>query len=182
MANMLSAAAGSLPVQPLRTSGRQWIAKRCLDIVVASLALIVLSPVMLAAAVLVRLSSSGPILFRQTRVGEGERRFTILKFRTMYADADDRLHRDFNRRELLGDPGMLIEDGIYKPQHDPRLTPVGAVLRRYSIDELPQLLNVLRGTCRSSAPGPPCPGRSSCSRPSSAAAMVAGRASRACGR
>lgn len=131
--------------------------KRGLDLVIAGAALVLLSPLLLAAAILVRLSSPGPILFRQTRVGEGERPFTILKFRTMYADADDRLHREFNRRELLGDAATVAENGIFKPQADPRLTPVGAVLRRYSIDELPQLLNVLRGEMSLVGPRPSLP-------------------------
>jgi lipopolysaccharide/colanic/teichoic acid biosynthesis glycosyltransferase len=139
------------------TASRTQLAKRCFDLVAASAALVVLSPVMVTAALLVRLTSPGSALFRQTRIGEGERPFTILKFRTMYADADDRLHREFNRRELLGDGGMLTGDGIFKPEHDPRLTPVGAVLRRYSIDELPQLINVLLGDMALVGPRPSLP-------------------------
>src|SRR5207302_1703288 len=95
-------------------------------------------PAWAAAAVAVKATSEGPILFRQTRIGRSGRAFRILKFRTMVADADARLAELAHRNEFRG--GVL-----FKMRDDPRVTRVGRLLRRVSLDELPQLLNVLRG-------------------------------------
>lgn len=140
-------------------SGR-WVApsfsKRLLDLLLAVPALIVTLPVMLAAMALIRLSDPGPVLFRQVRVGQGGRPFTMLKLRTMYLDNDDCAFREFNTRELLEEaqPGS---DGIFKLDSDPRILPGGGFLRRYSIDELPQLINVLRAEMSLVGPRPSLP-------------------------
>jgi lipopolysaccharide/colanic/teichoic acid biosynthesis glycosyltransferase len=111
------------------------MAKRLFDIVLSAVGLIVLAPLMLLVAVLVRLSSPGPVLFRQERFGMGLRPFTIYKFRTMVADAPAR--------------GAAITCG-----DDPRITPLGRLLRSTKIDELPQLFNVLRGDMSFVGPRP----------------------------
>jgi exopolysaccharide biosynthesis polyprenyl glycosylphosphotransferase len=130
-------------------SGFNHAFKRLFDVVVAAIALLVLSPVMAAIAVGVRLSSDGPVLFRQERVGVHGSRFAMLKFRSMVTDAEARL------RELEG-----RSDGngvMFKMKDDPRVTPFGRALRRYSLDELPQLWNVLVGEMSLVGPRPPLP-------------------------
>jgi lipopolysaccharide/colanic/teichoic acid biosynthesis glycosyltransferase len=129
--------------------------KRVLDLAIAVPSLLLLAPLMLMVAVVVRLTSPGPVLLRQTRIGRHERPFTMLKFRTMHIDADDLAHREFNRLELLGE--LDVGDGVYKLKDDERITPVGRFLRRFSIDELPQLLNVLRGEMSIVGPRPSLP-------------------------
>nr|WP_245627803.1 sugar transferase [Actinomadura oligospora] len=123
--------------------------KTLLDRVGAGLALLVLSPLMLTIAVAVRATDRGPVLFRQVRVGRGGREFTVLKFRTMVVDAEHR------KAELMDDNE---HDGVlFKIRSDPRVTRVGRLLRRYSMDELPQLFNVLRGEMSLVGPRPPLP-------------------------
>jgi lipopolysaccharide/colanic/teichoic acid biosynthesis glycosyltransferase len=131
--------------------------KRALDLALGTLALIVFAPVLVMAAVLVRVTSQGPALFRQTRIGQHGRPFTMFKLRTMRSDCDDQAHRDFNLGELVdrADPGT--SDGVYKLEDDPRITKVGRLLRRFSIDELPQLFNVLRGDMSLVGPRPSLP-------------------------
>ena len=110
-------------------------------------ALIVLSPFLLGVAALVRMTSPGPALFRQRRYGISRRTFTMYKFRTMYQDAEKRL-------ASLEAQNKMGRGGLFKMEHDPRITPIGHTLRRFSIDELPQLLNVLRGDMRFVGPRP----------------------------
>lgn len=129
-------------------------AKRALDVGLSLLALGLLSPLMLIAGLMVRLSSPGPVLMRQVRIGQHEQPFTMLKFRTMRSDADDRLTREINSRELRGERAPDCADGVFKQKDDPRVTPVGRWLRRFSIDELPQLFNVLRGDMSLVGPRP----------------------------
>jgi lipopolysaccharide/colanic/teichoic acid biosynthesis glycosyltransferase len=131
--------------------------KRVFDLALAVPAVIVSTPILIIAAALVRLTSPGPALFRQIRIGLHERPFTMFKLRTMHADSDDRAHREFNVRELLGIAGPGTSDGIYKIEDDPRITRVGRFLRRFSIDELPQLFNVLRGDMSLVGPRPSLP-------------------------
>jgi exopolysaccharide biosynthesis polyprenyl glycosylphosphotransferase len=121
--------------------------KRILDIIGASLGILVLSPVFLILAILVKVSSKGPILYRSERIGYLGKPFTFLKFRSMYADADKRLHELMAQNEKDGP--------IFKIKNDPRITPIGRTLRRYSLDELPQLFNVLRGEMSLVGPRPP---------------------------
>jgi len=112
---------------------------------------------MIGVAVLVRLTSRGPVLIRQIRVGQNERPFTLFKFRTMYLDADDAPLRQMNIRELSGDPNAGTSDGVFKLEADRRITKVGRLLRRFSIDELPQLFNVVRGEMSVVGPRPSLP-------------------------
>jgi lipopolysaccharide/colanic/teichoic acid biosynthesis glycosyltransferase len=140
------------------TSSRYAVVKRMLDVVLAVVLLTIFAALLLGAGGLVRLTSPGPILFRQTRIGFGGRAFQMLKLRTMYIDADDRVHREMNVRELLGDrapPGT--SGGIFKLESDPRITRIGRWLRRYGIDELPQLFNVLSGKMSLVGPRPSLP-------------------------
>ena len=123
------------------------LAKSLLDRTLGLALLVALSPVLLGAALLVRLTSSGPAFYRQTRVGVDGDEFTLLKLRSMYVDADER------RKALLArSEGNEV---LFKMKNDPRITPVGRVLRRFSIDELPQLLNVVRGDMSLVGPRPP---------------------------
>jgi lipopolysaccharide/colanic/teichoic acid biosynthesis glycosyltransferase len=133
------------------------VAQRCLDVLVAGTAIVVLSPILLVIAVLVRATSPGPALFRQTRLGQYGRRFRILKFRTMTLGCSDELHRRYVTK-LLADGELSAEgDGIYKLGGDPRVTRLGGVLRRTSLDELPQLFNILVGEMSLVGPRPMLP-------------------------
>ena len=123
------------------------IGKRTLDVVGAAIGLLVLSPVLLVVSIAVLAPGRGGVLFRQTRVGLRGKPFTILKFRTMTAGADDELMR------LLRDQGRGDEP-LFKVDHDPRITRLGRFLRRYSLDELPQLVNVLIGQMSLVGPRP----------------------------
>ena len=111
--------------------------------------LVLLSPVLLVLTFLVKFSSPGPIIYRQTRVGKNGVEFPFYKFRSMYRDADKRL------AELMGSNEK--EGPIFKIKDDPRITPVGKFLRKYSLDELPQLFNVLKGDMSLVGPRPPLP-------------------------
>ncbi len=130
-------------------------AKRALDVVVAATGIAVLGPLMLAILLLIRLTSPGPALFRQTRIGIGRQPFVMYKFRTMRPDADPTVHLEFVRRLLAGEQEAV--DGLYKLDGDDRITKVGAFLRRTSLDELPQLVNVLRGHMSVVGPRPVLP-------------------------
>jgi lipopolysaccharide/colanic/teichoic acid biosynthesis glycosyltransferase len=131
--------------------------KRVFDFVAAMFLLVIAAPVMLAAAALVRVTSSGPTLFCQTRIGQNGRSFTMFKLRTMYVDSDDGRQREFNTREILGESECVGREGIFRLDDDPRITPVGRFLRRISLDELPQLFNVLRGEMSLVGPRPSLP-------------------------
>jgi lipopolysaccharide/colanic/teichoic acid biosynthesis glycosyltransferase len=131
----------------LPTVGRKSLVKRGIDLVGALTGLLVLWPVMLALAVLIRLDSSGPVLFRQVRRGHRGRPFRMLKFRTMVADAEARLGDLEACNESAG--GVL-----FKLRDDPRVTRLGRFLRRSSLDELPQLINVLKGEMSLVGPRP----------------------------
>jgi lipopolysaccharide/colanic/teichoic acid biosynthesis glycosyltransferase len=130
------------------------LARRALDVSVAGTALLLLVPVIVVSAIAVRLSSPGPVLFRQRRLGRQMQPFTVLKFRTMRADADSALHRDYVRSLIGTQPPENAPDNLYKLVIDPRVTPVGRFLRSWSIDELPQLWNVLRGEMSLVGPRP----------------------------
>ncbi len=133
-------------------------ARRLGDLVLAATALILAAPLMVAIAALVRATSPGPILFRQTRLGHLERPFQMLKFRTMYADSDHGVHREYVTRMLSGqDPRQHGATALFKLEHDARIIPIGRFLRRTSLDELPQLFNVLRGDMALVGPRPVMP-------------------------
>ena len=126
--------------------------RRLIDVIVATIALVVLALPMLLIAACIRVSSPGPALFRQERVGYGRKPFTLYKFRTMRVDGDDRALRDLVMRELRGEDTVV--DGSSKLHADPRITPVGHWLRKTSLDELPQLINVVRGSMSLVGPRP----------------------------
>lgn len=193
----VSAAAGTrtlrrsgdlIRAEPVPASYR--IAKRTLDVAVSLTVLLVLSPLLITAAILIRATSRGPAIYRQRRVGEGGRIFTMYKFRSMYQNSDPTLHRHAYARFLRGGSGngkvdretlaelapqaasrLEMPDSLsHRPfkrlwlrfvfaltTEDPRVTPVGAILRRTSIDELPQLFNVLIGDMSLVGPRPPIP-------------------------
>jgi lipopolysaccharide/colanic/teichoic acid biosynthesis glycosyltransferase len=128
---------------------------RALDITVALVAIVVFGPLLLLLVVLVKWTSRGPALFKQSRVGQRKHSFTLLKLRTMYIDTDDTIHRAYVTELLTADqPKAGGERGLFKLEGDPRVTPVGRWLRRSSMDELPQLFNVLRGDMSLVGPRP----------------------------
>jgi len=131
--------------EPEFTGGKR-LAKAVTDRVLAAVALLALAPVLLPVAALVRLTSPGPALFRQVRIGREGREFRVVKFRTMYVDAEARLAELSGRNET---DGLL-----FKIADDPRVTPLGRWLRRTSVDALPQLLNILRGDMSLVGPRP----------------------------
>jgi len=137
------------------------VMKRSMDILGSLLLLLLFSPVFAAIAVAVKLTSRGPVLFRQQRVGEHGTSFTFLKFRSMYINNDASLHKDYVRKLIAGQadkhPTNGNGEGIFKLTNDPRITPVGNFLRRTSLDELPQFVNVLRGDMSLVGPRPPVP-------------------------
>jgi exopolysaccharide biosynthesis polyprenyl glycosylphosphotransferase len=138
-----------LAVEQPRFTGWPRLMKGLLDRAGAALAILLLAPVLLALAVAVRMSGPGPVFFRQQRIGQGGRPFRMIKFRSMVPDAERHL-------ELLREAN--VSDGLlFKIREDPRVTPVGRWLRRYSLDELPQLFNVLGGSMSLVGPRPPLP-------------------------
>jgi exopolysaccharide biosynthesis polyprenyl glycosylphosphotransferase len=144
---------GSVPlVQLTRPALRahQLLIKRAFDVCGSLVLMVLASPLLLAAAILVKITSRGPMLFRQLRVGHGGQLFPILKFRSMVSDAEHLVNR-FREPSLYGD------DRLFKLEKDPRVTPLGLFMRRTSIDELPQLWNVLKGDMSLVGPRPPLP-------------------------
>jgi exopolysaccharide biosynthesis polyprenyl glycosylphosphotransferase len=139
----------ALHLKPARLTGMQAAAKRTFDLVFASIALVVALPLWGVFAVLVKATSRGPVLYRQKRVGRGGRPFTLLKFRTMVVGAEAMRDGLTERNEAAGP--------LFKIRSDPRVTRVGRLLRRFSLDELPQLVNVLRGDMSLVGPRPPLP-------------------------
>ncbi len=131
--------------------------KRAVDIFLAGVALVALAPLLALCALAIRLDSAGPILFRQERVGEGGSVFTILKFRSMRANADPGVHHQYVTSYIRGDGEPGEDDGPYKLVGDSRVTRVGSWLRKTSLDELPQLWNVVRGEMSLVGPRPPIP-------------------------
>lgn len=131
--------------------------KRAFDIAGSLALLLILSPVFLALAALVKLTSEGPVLFRQGRVGLMATPFTMLKFRSMYTKSDSAIHQKFVTDFIKSgsQQGQSSGEQIFKIVNDPRVTPLGAILRKTSLDELPQLWNVLRGDMSLVGPRPP---------------------------
>jgi lipopolysaccharide/colanic/teichoic acid biosynthesis glycosyltransferase len=135
--------------------------KRVMDIVGGTIILVLCSPVLTVIALAVKVSSKGPVFFRQKRVGQYGKPFIFLKFRSMYVDNDPGVHREYVTQLIAGqarpNPTNCNDDGIYKLTNDSRVTRVGALLRRTSLDELPQVLNVLRGEMSLVGPRPALP-------------------------
>lgn len=132
--------------------------KRAMDVVGSFAAIAVLSPLFLLIAICIRLTSEGPVLFRQERLGQFGSKFMCLKFRTMHANNDPKIHQEFMKRVISGAADGKVEGAngpIYKMTHDPRITRIGGILRRTSLDELPQFFSVLRGDMSLVGPRPP---------------------------
>jgi exopolysaccharide biosynthesis polyprenyl glycosylphosphotransferase len=154
---------GALPMirlfrEPLSNAAR--IIKRASDIIIAALALALLAPVWLVVALLIKLDSRGPVFYKQERVGMDGRLFLFYKFRTMRTGADDAAHREYLKQYIAGQSETNLGDEekpVYKLRGDTRITRLGRILRRLSLDELPQLLNVLRGDMSVVGPRPPIP-------------------------
>jgi len=125
-------------------------AKRAIDVIGASLGLLLISPLLAAIAILIKLEDpSGPVLFHQIRIGKGEKPFRMYKFRSMVPNAEKKLEELLGKNEIQG--------AMFKMKEDPRITRVGRWIRRTSIDELPQLFNVLKGEMSLVGPRPPLP-------------------------
>jgi len=137
------------------------LTKRVLDIVGSILGIVITSPLMLIIAVLIKLTSPGPVLFRQERVGFLGRRFTFVKFRSMVTNADQTIHESYITNLINGQNGKInhgtTAQPLYKMNYDPRVTPLGRILRKTSLDEIPQLFNILKGEMSLVGPRPPIP-------------------------
>jgi lipopolysaccharide/colanic/teichoic acid biosynthesis glycosyltransferase len=135
--------------------------KRLTDIVGSAIGLLIAAPLFLAIALMIKLTSKGPVFFRQQRIGHLGKPFVFLKFRSMYLNNDPKIHLDYIRQLISGTAERQSSNGnghgVYKLTADPRVTRVGAFLRRTSLDELPQLINVLRGEMSLVGPRPPIP-------------------------
>jgi len=145
-AEFVPGAAPLFELRPPALAGTDWAVKRGFDILVATLVILIGLPVWLTIAALIKLTSSGPVFYRDRRIGLGEREFGMMKFRTMYADAADRQEGLEAENEASGP--------LFKIKNDPRVTPIGGFLRRYSVDEMPQVLNVLWGDMSLVGPRP----------------------------
>jgi lipopolysaccharide/colanic/teichoic acid biosynthesis glycosyltransferase len=139
------------------------IVKRSIDILGSLSALLMLSPAFLVISALIKMTSAGPVFFRQQRLGKSGVTFTFLKFRSMVVANDSGIHREFSRNLIRGNVDSPA--GIYKIQKDPRVTPLGRILRATSLDELPQFINVLIGTMSLVGPRPPIPYEYECYQP-----------------
>lgn len=135
------------------------VVKRAIDVAAASTLILIALPVLLTCAILVWRSSPGPIIFRQHRVGMNQREFEFLKFRSMRVDADPQLHQQYVQQFINGQATQQqhANGAVYKILDDPRITTAGRWLRKTSLDELPQLFNVLRGQMSLVGPRPPIP-------------------------
>jgi lipopolysaccharide/colanic/teichoic acid biosynthesis glycosyltransferase len=135
------------------------IMKRMMDVAGSAFALIMLSPLFAVIAAVIKLTSPGPIFFRQKRVGQHGVSFVFLKFRSMNVNNDPSAHKEYVRQLIAGQadrkPSEGNGDGVYKITNDPRVTKIGAFLRRTSLDELPQFINVIKGEMSLVGPRPP---------------------------
>lgn len=143
--------------------GKQFVlgVKRLMDVGGSVLLLVVCLPLFLAIAIAIKLSSDGPVFFKQHRVGQYGRHFTFLKFRSMYINNDHSVHKEYVKKLIAGNAERISlngsAEGVYKLANDNRITPIGKLLRRTSLDELPQFLNVLHGDMSLVGPRPPIP-------------------------
>lgn len=135
--------------------------KRCVDIAGSLCALILAAPLFIIISIIIKLTSKGPVLFRQERVGQYGRTFTFLKFRSMYFGSDHAIHQEYVKRLIVGGAAdAKMKNGrseVYKLTDDARITPFGRFLRKSSLDELPQFINVLTGSMSLVGPRPPVP-------------------------
>jgi len=131
------------------------VSKRVIDLLIASIGLCLFAPLLLVIGAAILVTSRGPVVVRQVRVGRDRKPFVMLKLRTMYRDVDDTIHREYVTAMLQGEIGPPGEEGgLYKLVGDPRVTPIGRFLRRSSLDELPQLVNVFLGQMSLVGPRP----------------------------
>ncbi len=129
--------------------------KRIIDVVGSAVALMLFSPVFWGAALAIKLTSRGPVFFKQERLGLNGDPFMLFKFRSMYLDSDQRKHQEYIQKYICEQERAAVEPGVFKLNNDPRITPAGRWLRKTSLDELPQLINVLRGEMSLVGPRPP---------------------------
>ena len=132
-------------------------AKNLIDILGSAAALILFSPLFLIIAAAITMTSEGPVFFRQERLGLNGRVFSLLKFRSMYTGCDADRHKDYIKKYIGEQTCAAVEPGVFKLKDDPRITPVGKFLRKTSLDELPQFINVLKGEMSLVGPRPPIP-------------------------
>ena len=148
-----------IPADTTRYDSALAVGKRVVDFTLALIGLIIVAPLLAVIAILVKQSSPGPVLFVQERLGRDGRPFKFYKFRSMKHNSDDAIHRQFAAMFIAGDQDGCKEknDGeqVFKLQRDPRITAIGAWLRRTSLDELPQLFNILKGEMSLVGPRPP---------------------------
>ncbi len=139
--------------------GMRLVAKRFVDVTVSGLVVVIFAPLLLVVALMVKMLSPGPVLFRQIRAGKYGTPFTFYKFRTMSHESDDTLHREYATNFIGGKELRLrdekLDQKVYKMPNDPRVTTIGRILRRTSLDELPQLFNVIKGDMSLVGPRPP---------------------------
>lgn len=137
------------------------VIKRMMDIAGSAVLLLVLSPLLATIAVLIKLGSKGPVIYEQDRLGQFGARFKCLKFRTMYTNNDPKIHQEYVQQFIAGKDGLdkseASEKPVYKLTNDPRITSIGRLLRKTSLDEFPQFWNVLRGEMSLVGPRPPVP-------------------------
>jgi lipopolysaccharide/colanic/teichoic acid biosynthesis glycosyltransferase len=135
------------------------VVKRAIDVLGSALLLLILSPIMAAIVLAIKLTSKGPVIFEQERLGQFGTKFKCLKFRTMYTDNDPKIHREYVQNFIAGQAKVANSNCnqpiVYKLTNDPRVTPVGGFLRKTSLDEFPQFWNVLRGEMSLVGPRPP---------------------------
>jgi exopolysaccharide biosynthesis polyprenyl glycosylphosphotransferase len=141
---------------PVKLSRSSSLLKRAIDVIAASVGLVLMAPLFIYSAWRIKRESPGPVFFRQTRLGRDMREFTAYKFRTMTLDANDETHRDYIRNTMSAQ-ALVQTNGLYKLDRDDAITPFGRWLRRTSLDELPQLINVLRGDMSLVGPRPCIP-------------------------
>lgn len=152
------------PLDLDRDLPRPWfqnLFKKIMDTLGAVSGILILSPAMLILAILIKITSPGPVIFKQVRIGHKGRKFPFYKFRSMYHHIDDKIHRDFVAQLIEGDLEKINQgdksDSFFKLKDDPRVTPLGKFIRKTSLDELPQLFNVLKGEMSLVGPRPPLP-------------------------
>jgi lipopolysaccharide/colanic/teichoic acid biosynthesis glycosyltransferase len=137
------------------------VIKRCIDVLGSTALLLMLSPFLIVIMALIKLTSKGPVIFEQDRLGQYGARFKCLKFRTMYSNNDPKIHQEYVQQFIAGKDGLNKSEGadkpVYKLVKDPRITSIGGFLRKASLDELPQFWNVLRGEMSLVGPRPPVP-------------------------
>jgi len=154
----------AFPFELENTTGPSWfklLLKRAVDIVGSIIGIVTLMPVMLFTALAIKVTSPGPVIFKQIRLGKQGTPFTFYKFRSMHVNMDDQIHRDYIRDFIKGHHEKVnqgdAEEPLYKIKSDPRITRIGRFIRKTSIDELPQFFNVLKGDMSLVGPRPPLP-------------------------